>query len=38
MTIIIAAATFVGLFLVWAVVPTIVKKRHAANETVEIEK
>jgi|GEM_PF-4646640 len=36
MTIVIAAVTFVGLFIALAVVPTIVKKRHAAAETEEV--
>jgi len=30
---IIAAVSFVVLFAVWVVVPTIIKKRHAAAET-----
>ncbi len=33
MEIVIAGISFVGLFVAWAVVPTIIKKRHADTET-----
>jgi hypothetical protein len=32
MTIAIAAVAFVGLFIGWAVLPTIIKRRHTASE------
>jgi len=33
MTIVIAAIAFVGLFIGWAVLPTFIKRHHAASET-----
>ncbi|MBM2824747.1 MAG: hypothetical protein HW402_411 [Dehalococcoidales bacterium] len=33
MEIVIAGISFVGLFVAWAVMPTIIKKHHADTET-----
>lgn len=37
MEIILGSVAFVGLFLAWVVVPTILKKRHSSIENAEAE-
>ncbi len=37
MTIAIAAIAFVGLFIGWAILPTIIKRHHAASEAEDEE-
>ncbi len=37
MSIVFAVVAFVGLFLVWVILPSILKKRHAAKAGTQLE-